>query len=595
MQKIRRNLLFIIRNLQDENRQTICGSKSGLGTLTSTLVCRKRAINSKTPKTRQFGQSVKPVAQALCAQAATVVVAKLVSNINASGSAASIKAAGIIGVAGNKAARTSDVETGLKPIFDADKTQKKIDAEVQIMVSFTKVAPKAAATFLDNQIKDIKVLLEDKTLSSEKRAELEQDIKDRGEGGIVRIAMHTVMGALSGGLSGAAGAAASASAAPLLNDFQDSIVQTLETGGMSPGAAKLISSGITGLTAAGVGAALGGSQGAISAGAVDFNNRQLHPTEMQWIKANASRYAAQKGISVADAERQLAAQAFRQVQFGVEGQTDPSAQAFLKTAGNQLLPGDPNIPGQNVGYLFYATPEQRANASMYLASSSAQADFYKQNGLVQPTAQSLTLAAQKDAELRANLSTATKTAMGVAATVALGGLTPTMLQWALVNPIAATQAGIISAETAAAIVSGAVTPTGLLQQMNNPQNARIIYNRLAAAATQNADSGEVVLGRYLAGNASSYEQVAQARGATYYEVKAWNDISQELGSREKMWEINKAFLDKGIADGKRFVFTSDPEKILFEAPRSYSAEEVKYLKTLFNFEKKEGLRYGVKK
>jgi hypothetical protein len=169
------------------------------------------------------------------------------------------------------------------------------------------------------------------------------------------------------------------------------------------------------------------------------------------------------------------------------------------------------------------------------------------------------------------------------------------LQWALSNPIAATQAGIISAETAAAIVSGAVTPSGLLQQVGNPQAARVVYNRLATAATQNIDSSEVVLGRYLANNADSYEQVAQARRATYYQVGAWDNLSKELGPKN-MWEVNKAFLDKAVAEGKTFVFTSDPRVILDSAPLSYSAKEIKLLEAGgYQFVQKGDLWHGIKK
>jgi len=282
------------------------------------------------------------------------------------------------------------------------------------------------------------------------------------------------------------------------------------------------------------------------------------------------------------------------VQFGVEGGSsawDADASNFLKQAGSQILSADPNVPGQNVGYMFYATPEQRANADMYLASTITYADFYKQNGLEQPTAQELTKAAQKDAAIRANLNAATKTALAVSAGVALGGLGPTLLQWALSNPIAATEAGVITAETAAAIVSGAVTPSGLIKQMSNPQAARVIYNQLATAATKNADSGEVVLGRYLVDSANSYEKVAQARGATYYEVGAWNAMEKELGS-QKMWEINKEFLDKAMVEGKSFVFTNNPNNF----PDGFSLKEYQHLVSNgYSFIENGGVWHGIKK
>lgn len=274
------------------------------------------------------------------------------------GNAASTTAAGITGVAGNKAARTSDAETGLQKIFDADKTQKKIDAEVAITTAFTKQAPKAAATFLDKQIEDIKVRLLDQTLTPAKRAELLQDIKDRSEGGIVRIVVQTAVGALGGGASGALGAGISASAAPLLNDFQDSMAKRLEASGMSPSAAKLMAQGITGLTAAGVGAVVGGGQGAAYGAAVDFNNRQLHPTERQRAADLAAISKGKGNFTKAQIEEQM--RLMGNDAFGVE----PNKPEVLTTqqaieANLALDPGMPKVSdrGVVVEILGQANPE----------------------------------------------------------------------------------------------------------------------------------------------------------------------------------------------------------------------------------------------
>jgi hypothetical protein len=341
------------------------------------------------------------------------------------------------------------------------------------------------------------------------------------------------------------------------------------------GLPKEVAQGLNQVTAATLGALVGGAAGAASGLNVEANNRQLHPDETKWIQDNASRYAEQKGISEAQAITRLAQQAYRQVQAGAGGTWDADASAFLGQA-HGMLAADPNCPTCGPGYMFYATPDQKANPNMYAEQLAQTSEFYAKNGLTLPTSQQIADAVKKGAEIRSNLNTATKAALAVSAGAALSGLSPTLLQWALSNPVAATEAGIITAETAAAIVSGAVTPSGLLRQMSNPQAARVIYDRLATAATKNTESSEVVLGRYLAGNANSYEQVAQARGATYYEVGAWDSMFKELG-KEKMWEVNKGFLDKAIVEGKTFVFTNDPETVLKTAPTSFSADEVKHL------------------
>lgn len=165
---------------------------------------------------------------------------------------------------------------------------------------------------------------------------------------------------------------------------------------------------------------------------------------------------ATQPISEAEAEQQLAQQAFRQVQFGAEGGAaawDRSAQDFLRRAGTQSLPDG--------GYMFFALPDQRANATMYLDSAIRSTQFYAANSLKQPTVAELQAAATRDTQLRSALDTATKSAFVASAAISVAGLPPTLLSWALTNPLEATTAGVISAETAAAITSGAVTPSSL--------------------------------------------------------------------------------------------------------------------------------------
>ena len=72
------------------------------------------------------------------------------------GSANSTTTAGISGIAGNTAVRSTDAETGLKKIFDPAKVQREINAQVQITQAFSKEAPKAVAKFATSQIDDLK-------------------------------------------------------------------------------------------------------------------------------------------------------------------------------------------------------------------------------------------------------------------------------------------------------------------------------------------------------------------------------------------------------------------------------------------------------
>ena len=65
--------------------------------------------------------------------------------------------------------------------------------------------------------------------------------------------------------------------------------------------------------------------------------------------------------------------------------------------------------------------------------------------------------------------------------------------------------------------------------------------------------------------------------------------------RSKIWEINKAFLDEQIAQGKRIIFSHDPNN---PYPGTFFWREVDYLekKKGYTFEKNaEGIWEAVKK
>jgi filamentous hemagglutinin len=135
---------------------------------------------------------------------------------------------------------------------------------------------------------------------------------------------------------------------------------------------------------------------------------QRHQDETKWIRTNAKRFAQQQGITEQEAESRLAQQAFRQVQFGAAGADDAQARSFLSQAKG-LLPADPGCPSCGPGYMFYATPEQKANTGMYVGQvvSDAKAlEFYGKNGIAQPTPQQVQASASKDASTRNTLSNA---------------------------------------------------------------------------------------------------------------------------------------------------------------------------------------------
>ena len=208
------------------------------------------------------------------------------------GADSSTTASGISGVAGNTSVRSTDAATGIERIFDKDKARKEIDAQVAITEMFGREASKAVGDYAASQARDLEKRLQAEADPGE-RAVLQGEIAKWGEGGAYRILLHTLTGASGGGLSGATGAAVSAGSANLLDDMQDSIEKSMRNAGLDQDAARTIAQGVAMLTAAGIGASFGGTQGAASAATVDANNRQLHPTEARLIKENASRFAQQ--------------------------------------------------------------------------------------------------------------------------------------------------------------------------------------------------------------------------------------------------------------------------------------------------------------
>jgi filamentous hemagglutinin len=196
-----------------------------------------------------------------------------------SGNANSITQAAITGIAGNKDARTGDKESGIGKIFDADKVQKNINAQVTITQAFGQAAAKEIGTYATHKVdglhRQADVALKAGDQASADALNAEADKWD--EGGAYRVAMHTAVGALTGGAQGAAGAFTSAEAMPQIAKIVD---------GMDlPPAVK---SGLEQVTATALGAVVGGTAGAATALNAEANNRQLHQSEINLIKKKAN-------------------------------------------------------------------------------------------------------------------------------------------------------------------------------------------------------------------------------------------------------------------------------------------------------------------
>ncbi|CAN0624678.1 tRNA nuclease CdiA-2 [Burkholderia multivorans] len=185
------------------------------------------------------------------------------------------------------------------------------------------------------------------------------------DGGANRALMQGAGAALVTGLAGgnavggAAGAAIASIEAGKLNDLSGAIAGSDPTGDASMN--KALGNIVANVITTGVGGVAGGEAGAFSGYNVDRFNRQLHQDEKKWIGEKEAAYAKKYGLTVEQARNELTTQANLQVQNGSSGTWNQRANDFLSQA-HGMLPADGS---SGPGYMFYATPEQKANVEMY--------------------------------------------------------------------------------------------------------------------------------------------------------------------------------------------------------------------------------------
>ena len=289
----------------------------------------------------------------------------------------SITKAGITGIAGNSGITTdnqADYAGALDNVFDETRVNEELGAQTQITQEFGKEAPKAVGDYANNRIKAIRA---DATLSDAEKAAA---IAKWDEGGVYRIAAHTALGALgTGSIEGASTTGGVAAAAPTLNDVQEKIEKALVDKGMSESVASGTASGLVSLTLLGAGAAVGlDTSSTVTATNVDANNRQLHPSEIDWIKKSAKAFADKLKISPEEAERRLAQQAAKQTDLfwllTLDKGVDPDAQAFLSSSGKSFT----NEKGQQQAY-FTTQSNDFSTPSRLAIEANQNKDFYQRN------------------------------------------------------------------------------------------------------------------------------------------------------------------------------------------------------------------------
>ncbi|MCA3174670.1 MAG: hypothetical protein ING36_03875, partial [Burkholderiales bacterium] len=194
-----------------------------------------------------------------------------------SGQASSVTQSAISGMPGNTAARTGDAETGINKIFDADRVQKEINAQTQITQLFGQQASEAIGKYANSklqqaeqrqtegQVKQQQAQVARNAGDNEAATTLQAQADDAlaqaqtlreqwGDNGTLRLAAHTVVGALTGGAGGAAGAAAGTLTAP-------AVAKALQVAKVDPTLAQAL----TAVASTAVGAAVGGTVGGAAA------------------------------------------------------------------------------------------------------------------------------------------------------------------------------------------------------------------------------------------------------------------------------------------------------------------------------------------
>ncbi|TFY97337.1 PoNe immunity protein domain-containing protein [Ramlibacter rhizophilus] len=288
----------------------------------------------------------------------------------------SVTRAGITGIAGDTAARTGDAQTGIAPIFDAERVQREIDAQVTITQHALPQLFRAAGTYADRQRDDLRTRARGE-VDPQRQAELNAQAGRWEEGGDIRVALHSAIGLVGGDVAGAVGSGAAAAAAPALEQLQNGVSVALADVGLAPALAREVASGVASVAAAGIGgiASGGALAGAATGMNVDANNRQLHAAEERWLKDKAKDFARQEGISEDEALRRLTQQALKDVDFLWRAQLadgdDAKAQAFLAGA-QQTFTNDLGAQQR----LFTASGQQLLRPEMF--AETADPAFYRQ-------------------------------------------------------------------------------------------------------------------------------------------------------------------------------------------------------------------------
>ncbi|MDQ5918544.1 MAG: filamentous hemagglutinin, partial [Pseudomonadota bacterium] len=513
------------------------------------------------------------------------------------GKAESMTLAAISGVAGNTGARTGDAETGIQKIFDQEKVQKEIEAQVKITQTFGQLASKAVGDYAQTKLKEARALRD------QGREQEAKDIESQwGANGTLRLAAHTLIGGLTGGASGAAGAAAGTLTAPAVAD-------ALAKAGIN----GVLATALTAAASTAAGAAVGGTAGGGAALNEVANNFLSHEESSRRLRLKAEKTACRDDACHTEKQREIdrldqidvwrdqqIEQACRvpssagcqgwttAIQVAAKSYYGKSTDIYLDTAERASVQNkafeykqaadNPFLHGVGKGLLKLTPPGLLVGA---VGGIGAAVQGIVEKGATQALIDAANALADFPADLKVRLNSADPTIRGEALVdaVALGTTGAAITAGASKVALDSAQKAAVSRALAKAeeeVVAKAKVDLNLYRDWpiaSDMVQHRI--NQLSARATHNPEANMVVLGKYVENSASSYEQVAKAQGATYFELPgtSWSEAVTQLGV-DKMWSVNKKFLDDQMARDKGFVFTLDPRTV---AADSFTAKEYSHL------------------
>ncbi|HIE2057098.1 TPA: hemagglutinin repeat-containing protein, partial [Neisseria meningitidis] len=254
---------------------------------------------------------------------------------------------------------TADQHTGrLKNSFDKDAVAKEINLQREVTKEFGRNAAQAVAAVADKlgntqsyeRYQEARTLLEDELQNTDSEAEKAAIRASLGqvnaylaenqsrydtwkEGGIGRSILHGAAGGLTtGSLGGILAGGGTSLAAPYL----DKAAENLGPAGKAA---------VNALGGAAIGYATGGSGGAVVGANVDWNNRQLHPSEYKLAEQYADIVASRLNISKEEALGRI----IRHMQRTVDYATAKADNFRTDDAIISIL-GANNLPKQNQHY-----------------------------------------------------------------------------------------------------------------------------------------------------------------------------------------------------------------------------------------------------